>query len=265
MRFVILHYHFLKNAGTSIEEILHASFGGYFKAVDTEDREGHLTNPALLALLEAQPLLKAVSSHQLRYPMPQIPGYLFFDVCFLRDPIDRLRSIYDYFREKPVEGDAVSDLATRLELREFIAKLIEEMPWHLNDAQVNLLANGTANDPPSDDDLIRAIAVMLRTSFLGVVDRFDQSLTAGEHFLKPVFPELRCAGEAANVLGGMDSTLEHRIGRVREACGLAVFEKLLELNTRDLKLVAAARAEVERRFNLAQSANRSPERAVAGS
>lgn len=258
MRFVILHYHFLKNAGTSIEEILHRSFGGYFKTIDTAEREGHVSDDALLALLGSEPMLKAVSSHQLRYPLPQVPGFLFFDACFLRDPIDRLRSIYDYFREKPVEGDAVSGLARSLDLGSFLAALIEQMPWHLHDAQVNLLANGCANDAPSDRDLERALAVMLRTSFLGVVDRFRESLAAGEHFLKPVFPELRCTEEAANVLGGLDSTLEKRIARVREACDPAVFEKLLELNTRDLKLVEAARAEIGRRFNLARSGSHSP-------
>jgi hypothetical protein len=85
MRFVILHYHFLKNAGTSLENILHRSFGGYFTTIDTADRDGHVSNDELLALLHGNPLLKAVSSHQLRYPKPQVPGFLFFDVCFLRD------------------------------------------------------------------------------------------------------------------------------------------------------------------------------------
>jgi len=195
--------------------------------------------------------------------MPEVPGFLFFDICILRDPIDRVRSLYEYFREKPVPGDDLSELAATRDLGGFVAELIAVMPWHINDAQVNLLANGTANDPPSSADLERAVAVMLRTSLPGVVDRFDQSLAAGEYFLRPVFPELRCTSEAANVLGGLDSSLAERVARVRNACGDAVFEQLLKLNALDLRLVDAARAEVERRFNLAQSANRSLGRAVA--
>ena len=42
MRFVILHYHFLKNAGMSIESILHRSFGSFFSSIDTEERDGHI-------------------------------------------------------------------------------------------------------------------------------------------------------------------------------------------------------------------------------
>jgi hypothetical protein len=251
MRFVILHYHFLKNAGMTLEDILHRSFGAGFLSIDTPDRDGHVSTAALLALLKENPLLRAVSSHQIRYPVPQVRGILFFDLCFLRDPIDRIRSTYDYFCEKPAPGDPVSDFANALPLGGFIGRLIEEMPWHVNDGQVNLLANGIANDPPTQEDFDRAVAKMLRTSFLGVVDRFEESLAAGQHLLRPVFPELNCAGEATNATAGLDATLETRVAGVRDACDPGVYEELLRLNALDSKLVDLARAEVLRRFKQA--------------
>ena len=247
MRFVILHYHFLKNAGMTVEDFLHRSFGAGFLSIDSPDRDGHISTPALLSLLE-NPLLKAVSSHQIRYPVPQVPGFLFFDLCFLRDPIDRVRSTYDYFRKKPAAGDPVSEFANHLPLSRFIARLIEEMPLHLNDAQVNLLANGIANDPPTQQDFERAAATMLQTSFLGVVDRFEESMAAGQHFLRPVFPELGCAAEATNATAGLGGTLEKRVAGVRDACDPGVYAELLRLNAFDSKLVDLARAEVDRRF-----------------
>ena len=243
MRLVILHYHFLKNAGMSIESILHRSFGSRFSSLDTAERDGHLTHDALLDHLRANPLVQAVSSHQIRYPVPCAPGFLFFDVCFLRDPLDRIRSMYDYFCEKPVEGEAVSDLANRLPLGGFVAKLIEEMPWYIHDAQVNLLANGIANDIPEPGDLERAVSKMLRTSFLGVVDRFQESPAAGEHFLRPVFPTLDCAMETENVSSS-------RVNSIRVACDPAVYAELCRITAGDAKLVELARAEVTRRFNL---------------
>ena len=171
-------------------------------------------------------------------------GFLFFDLCFLRDPFDRVRSMYDYFREKPSAGDPVSDFANRLTLGGFIARLIEEMPWHINDAQVNLLANGIANDPPTQGDFERAVGKMLRTSFLGVVDRFNESLIAGQHFLRPVFPTLDCSAEMENVSS-------KRAANLRDACDPGVYAELVRLNAYDSRLVDLARAEVERRFTKA--------------
>jgi hypothetical protein len=251
MRFVILHYHFLKNAGMSIESILHRSFGSFFCSIDTEVRDGHIADEALLDHLRRNPLLKAVSSHQIRYPVPCVPAFLFFDLCFLRDPMDRIRSTYDYFREKPSEGDPVSDFANQLSLGEFVASLIRDMPWCVHDAQVNLLANGIVNDVPAPGDFERAAAKMLRTSFLGVVDRFNESLIAGQHFLRPVFPTLDCAAEAENVSGGLAGSLEQRVSSLRDACDPIVYAELVRMNACDLKLLELARAEVERRFRVA--------------
>jgi len=92
---------------------------------------------------------------------------------------------------------------------------------------------------------------MLRTSFLGVVDRFNESLVAGEYFLKPIFPALDCAAEMENVSGGKSGTLEQRIAGLREACSPEVYAELLRLNSGDQKLVDLARTEVGRRFKLA--------------
>lgn len=244
MRFVILHYHFLKNAGMSVESILHRSFGSFFSSMDTPERDGHVTEEELLDHLRRNPLLQALSSHQIRYPVPRAAGFLFFDLCFLRDPLDRIRSMYDYFREKPSDGDPVSDFANRLPLGGFVASLIHEMPWYISDAQVNLLANGIANDIPAPGDFERAVAKMLRTSFLGVVDRFQESLAAGQHFLRPVFPTLDCTAEMENVSGG-------QTGSLQQACDPAVYAEVMRMNGCDLKLVELARIEIGRRFRIA--------------
>jgi hypothetical protein len=258
MRFVILHYHFLKNAGMTVEDMLRRSFGTNCMSIDTPDRDAEFTTDALVSLLIEKPALKAISSHQFRYPVPQIRGYMFFDLCFLRDPIDRVRSTYDYFREKPGAGDPISELASRTTLGEFIACLVREMPWWVNDTQVNLLANGIANDAPTFQDFERAVDRMLQVSFLGVVDRFQESLVAGEHFLQPVFPELAGRAEAANATAGLEATLEQRRAGVRDACDPEIYADLLELNVLDSRLLEMAREEVERRFKSARLVGRVP-------
>jgi len=248
MRTVLLHYHILKNAGTTIENILDRSFGHKFRTVDTTERDGHVSTRILLRMLGREPEVRAVSSHQIRHPVPAVPGFLFFDLCIFRDPIDRIRSMYDYFREKPGAGDPVSDFANQLPLGDFVARLIQEMPWYVNDIQVNLLANGIVNDCPRRQDLELALARMLQTSFLGVVDCFTESLIAGQYFLHPIFPELDVADTADNTTGGLAGSLDQKVSRVEEACEPEVYAQLLRMNALDLELLRCARAEVQRRY-----------------
>jgi hypothetical protein len=251
MRFVLLHYHFLKNAGTTIENILDRNFGERFERIDTVDRSGHFTNEALLSLLESRPEIQAVSSHQIRHPLPQVRGYLFFDLCFLRDPIDRIRSMYDYFRQKPSSGDPLSELANRAGLGDFLTCLVERFREEVTNVQVGLLASGGVDkDPPSDRDFQVALERMLETSFLGVVDRFEDSVTAGRYYLSPVFPNLDCTQAPVNVSGGLEGSLAARRKKVRQACGDSVYKELLRRNTLDCELVRRARAEVRRRLAL---------------
>jgi hypothetical protein len=248
MRFVLLHYHFLKNAGTTIENILDRNFGERFARLDTPERSGHYTNAALLEFLEQHPEVTAVSSHQIRHPQPEARGYLFYDLCFLRDPIDRIRSMYDYFREKPAVGDALSELANRSGLGEFITCLVERFREEVTNVQVALLAHGGVDEhAPDQRDFAVALERVLDTAFLGVVDRFEQSLRAGRHFLDPVFPALDCGFIPANVSGGMQGSVAARRRKLREACGRSVYRELVRLNALDCELVRRARAEVRRR------------------
>jgi hypothetical protein len=192
--------------------------------------------------------VQALSSHQIHYPVPAAPGYIFFDMCFLRDPIDRLRSTYDYFRQRPAAGDPLSDAANSLGFGEFFRSLLERFPEQVDNPQVNLLANGGADRETVPEDLGPAMKRMIQTSFLGVVDCFDQSMIAGQSLLSAVFPSLECSYQPANVSRGFGGTMASRRIQFQEACGRAVYAELLRQNALDCRLIRAARAEVRRRF-----------------
>jgi hypothetical protein len=249
VRRVLLHYHIFKNAGTTLEEILAHSFFEGFARFDTPESDTLISNLDLVQFIQRNPRLQAVSSHQIRYPLPEAAGILFFDACFLRDPLDRIRSTYDYFREKPAAGVEASGLANRFGIGEFLERMVAEHPWLIQDAQVNILAGRGVDDPPAErPELECAVRTMLATAFLGVVDRFRESVIAGAHFLRPVFPRFDFAPPPANVSGGMAGTLVERIANMREACRPQVWEEVMRLNALDRELVERARAEVLRRF-----------------
>ncbi len=247
MRFVILHYHIFKNAGSTIEDILDHSFGERFGQLETTVEGGLISNSQLLEFLDSRPELKAFSSHQIRYPMPVSPDYLFFDICLVRDPLDRLRSFYDYFRQRPNPADPMSDIANSNSLGDFAAIMIREHSLFVRNNQVNLLACGGDSDEPGEQDLDLAIRRMKASSFPGVVDRFAQSVAAGAARLRMAFPELDFARPAVNVSRGMRGTVAERIAELRAACHPDVYEQMVQMTELDRRLVDETRAEVDRR------------------
>ena len=249
-RFVVLHYHIFKNAGMTVDEILDRNFGDRLCRLDGTHRNDSIPNSGLLAFLDRNPYIEAMSSHQIRYPVPAAPGYVFLDVCFLRDPIDRIRSIYDYLRKKPIAGDPISEIAARMPLPDFMGHLLEHMPHRITNIHVNFLANGGSGETPGPDDLRRATEVMRNVSILGVVDRFAESFQAAKYLLQPVYPHFEIGLQPTNVTGGLSGTLEERKAEIEEACGTALYAQLVECNRLDLELLERARAEVERRLQL---------------
>lgn len=247
MRFVILHYHILKNAGTTLENILDHNFGERLARLDTEHRDGRIEQEDILDYLERNPAIEAISSHQIHYPVPRARGFFFFDWCFLRDPVDRLRSTYDYFRRHPAEGDPLSEAANELEFGAYIRCLLERFPEQVDNPQTNLLANGAADRETYASDFEPALRRMLETVFLGVVDLYEQSVAAGRYRMRAVFPSLDFGQPAANVSRGLGGSLASRRLQFRKAVGPDVYRQVLRLNALDFRLLRAARAEVRRR------------------
>ncbi len=193
----------------------------------------------------------------MRYPKPEASGFVFFDLCFLRDPIERIRSTYTFFRKHPPGSDALSILAHETTLGRFVAHLVERSPHLVNNVQVTMLAtNGAYLRPPSEKDLARATETLLDMSFPGVADCFYESMVAGQYFWKPVFPDFDNAATPANVSRERSSTLESRLEEVRSACGKTLYDELEKLNALDRELVRRARAEVARRFRLTPDCER---------
>ena len=248
-RWVIVHYHIFKNAGSTIEYVLRRAFGGGFATVHGPAPDSVLRQEDLLSFLASHPDVLAVSSHHLSYPKPSVSGLIVFDLCFLRDPIQRLWSLYRYLRR--VESfDEVSAAARALPVRQFFELMTERHPHLVNDVQVNMIANrGAYTRPPALADLRVAVDVLRQMSILGVVDLFDESLVAAEYFLQPTFPRLQFqyvmqnAGPALGPNGGDKET-------PREEIGDELYRRLESLNRLDYRLLVRARQEVRRRFAL---------------
>lgn len=256
-RFVILHFHIFKNAGSTIEYVLHRAFGERCVAIHGQNPDCALTADTLRDYLNDNPNIAALTSHHVRYPKPVIPYTVIFDICFFRDPLQRFFSYYKHLRRANVQ-DQLSDLARKLDPSRFFEMLIEDHPEVVNDSQVVTIANaGEYTRPPNRADLARAVEIVQAMAFPGVVDSFDMSLIAAEYFLHPAFPQLQLQYVKKNV-GSQndDETSASSLPEFRAKLGDKVFKKMQDLNRLDYELVTLARTEVKRRYDLVPSLNR---------
>src|SRR5690242_988780 len=91
---VLVHYHMMKNSGTTISEILRREFGETYAEVHSPDPGGMILSSELLKFIQEHPQIRAISSHHIRFPIPQSERLHFAYCCFVRHPLDRLRSLY---------------------------------------------------------------------------------------------------------------------------------------------------------------------------
>lgn len=249
-RFVLVHYHIFKNAGSTIDAALQRSFGDAFVTAHGAHDDARLMAQDLVALVQSEPAVKAISSHHARHPRPAARGIEFFDLALVRHPLARARSLYTYGRKV---GDAswLGALAQQHDERGFIAHLLAHAPHTFADAQTRLLVHGGLfHRALGARDLDAAQALVADMAVTGVVECLDEALVAAEFYLRPCFPTLDFAHTPQNVSapGGAPRTLDGIDEACRSAWGDDLYTAMLRLNAIDLQLHAYTLAETRRRL-----------------
>lgn len=248
-RAVFLHFHLMKNAGTTLVSILEREFGNGFYEVHRASSVGAIRAEDVRGLLAATPDARALSSHHVFYPMPAAEDIEVFDCCPVRHPIDRLVSLYAFYRAFPVDTFP-SGLAASVDLRTFLSTLLERHPNYVYNVQTVALARGGRFGVLSDRDAAEAEEIVRRSATVAVVHRFDESLAVAEYFLRPAFPTLRLHYVAQNVTRPFGTDFRTREARLREQCGATLYERLARANELDLRVLAGAEDELDRRIAL---------------
>jgi hypothetical protein len=247
-RDVIIHYHIFKNAGTTVTFVLERNFGSAFASFESKHFNAVLTNEALISFLERHPKIKAVSSHGLWPPKPKHDRFVFHDILFLRHPLARLSSLYDFYRRNEVTDDPLTTEAKKRNTAEFMRLLISDYPQYVRNVQVHYLSARSRKNTQSD--LQCAVSVACEATVLGVAELFDLGAVLAEHSLTPVFQRFHFGYVAQNVSSIGPRELSVHLAQFRDACGNDVYEQLLQSNSLDLELLEFARQEVCRRFEL---------------
>jgi len=246
---ICLHFHIFKNAGTTIEWILKKNFSKNAFSIDTDDPKGILSYDKVLDFFKKNQNIKALSSHQIRFPLPQLDDVDLIPILFIRHPIDRAFSIYD-FQRKRTDADRPGIMkAKELNLNDYIKWSFEIEKFRpMKNFQVIFLSDKDVESAVDENDLRNAIDHMMKCTIIGIVDRFDESMVLAEETLRKYFPNINLAYVKQNVSKGRKGDLAQRIYAAKSSLEESVWEQLLKENELDMKLYQKTNEELDIRL-----------------
>ncbi|MAZ66489.1 MAG: hypothetical protein CMF25_05215 [Kangiellaceae bacterium] len=240
MRTVIFHYHLFKNAGTSLDAIFKKNFGD--KWVTKEFPPNPKANREAVAewILNEKEAV-CFSSHTANLPPPNIKGIKVIPVIFVRHPIDRIVSAYN-FESKQADGGFGSVLAKNTTLSGYIETRLSL----LHDRQCrNFHTHRFAAfiSDPKKSELDRALGAIESLPIVGVVDEFDKSIAFLTELLRKegfdAFSAVK--GVELNVTRPVKEELLQRVDHIVSGLRADVYRKLAEANMDDMALYNRAK------------------------
>ncbi|MGB6228804.1 MAG: sulfotransferase family 2 domain-containing protein [Litorimonas sp.] len=238
---VIVHYHLFKNAGTSVDRLLHKNFGDEAWAEIEGPNNRKLDPEPLLDFIRENPHLKAVSSHTAVVSVPDADDIEILPIFFLRHPIDRIRSAYDFERKqdaqtpgaiKAKEGDFKHYMDWRLTCD------TPWNPWQVSNFHAMRLKDFHEFTPAKQLQLFlpRAKRAVDALPTVGFVEDFDGSMQRVADHVRPYFPDFQVESVRANVTAAPHAKLEENLKAFEERIGSDVYKELEAANEIDFDL-----------------------------
>ncbi len=240
MRSIILHGHLFKNAGSTFDWSLRRSFADGFldHRDDTSMRDGG--SDFLRSLIAEDPALVAISSHVMPLMESTSREFKLFPVYFLRHPILRVRSVYDFeLRQTPAMTPGAIE-AKRKNFREYVEWRLDEKVGAIirnyHSRYLGGLRRRGASSKGDQEDYVKATQTLENIMFSPVVESYDISMVLLEEILKPNFPKIDLSYIAQNVTRKKDSSnIEKDLNALKKDLG-DIYTRLVSANEFDLCL-----------------------------
>lgn len=234
---VIVHFHLFKNAGTSVDTILQHNFPTSWAEIEGPD--GKKLDPDDLAdYIRANPHLNAVSSHTAVVSVPSYEDIEILPIFFVRHPIDRIRSAYDFERKQDAQTPGAikakqGDFAHYMEWR-----LSTHAPWQVMNFHAARLKDFHTFTPMKQMELHqqRCFDAINALPVVGLVENFDQSMSRFQSVIQPHFPKFKIFSAVANPTAAPGTGLDANMAKFEERIGQLVYDKLCQINALDFEL-----------------------------
>ena len=243
-RAVLVHAHMFKNAGSTFDWSLQRSFGDSF--LDHRDDDAMKKGASYLgSLLEREQGLKAISSHWIGFPLPELDSVDIHLAMFFRDPIERIRSVYNFERKQEPASTPGAKKAKQLGFLDYVKWRLKLAPgpaiknFHTRYCSGNYFGESLEQMFESSQRTIES------TPLLGLVDRYDESMVLFEYFLDGTFPELDLAWRRQNISSEQVSTCAERRQAVEDDLK-PILDEVLASNQYDLQLYKLVEEKFDR-------------------
>ena len=243
-RTIIVHCHMFKNAGTSLDWSLQRCFGDDF--LDHRDGENMKKGAEYLGpFLQQHSNLKAISSHHIRFPLPELPNTQMLPAFILRHPIDRVGSVYSFERKQEANTPGAIN-AKKMSFQEYVV-------WRMEPTVGGVMRNfQTRSCLNKQKNIIREIDFKFaqkriqKAPLVCLVDNYDECMVLFEQAIRPYYPGIDLSYVRQNVSKGRESSMEKRINKIFSDLGLEVSNEILVNNHWDLQLYLEAKKIIKK-------------------
>ena len=248
-RAILVHYHLFKNAGTSVDRALKGIYGSRWTSIEADSGDEELPLERMQRLIDRSPDVAAISSHTARIEPWALRNVMVFPIVFVRHPIDRIMSAYEFERKQSADTLGASK-AKELPFREYVEFFVSLNARTFRNFHSYRISRASRRKELPEVE--RALDAVDTLPFVGVVEEFETSIRCLERRTRLLFPELKLANMHANA-GSRSSSLESRLADIRNQLGPDLYAATCDKNLRDLVIWERARlalARAERKLHV---------------
>lgn len=240
-RVIIVHVHMFKNAGSTFDWSLKKNFGRDF--IDhREDDKMRQGAKYFGPYLEENAHVKAVSSHHIRLPLPDVKGCRCLPVFILRHPVDRIGSVYAFHRKQKSDTPGAVK-AKEMSFKEYVCWFMDKYsPATIRDFQTRYCSgNIGVIKNLTEKEYNDARQSLQNTPLVGIVEQYAESMVLFEHHLKEFFPGINLGFKKQNVGKRQADSMETRIRNIEAELGEEAMNLVKENNHYDFMLYEEAK------------------------
>jgi len=250
-RVVIQHFHLYKNAGTTIDWVLEKNFKEKLLKFDGPTSDYKYSRQEIENIIEENTDKIAFSCHQMVFPPASNHDCQVFPIIFLRHPVDRIGSIYDF--EKNYHHNPENPEVKSMTMSEYInMRLKVHLGTTLINFQTRILSgkeHDLSNGVITEELFLKAVKRLQNSPFIGLVEKIEQSLVVLEENLKEFFPKIDLAFVSKNVNHKRrKDPLEKRLVEIKKQLSNELWLKINNDNFYDFTLYKIAEIKLNKQI-----------------